>query len=169
MGKNFQKREESLRRFGENEEEAIKSYIEFLIESCGENTETAGQLSKVEAAEISGSCKGLPTVIGDPEFVADTLEKHQDYLRRKHRVADYEYVLENIAQKVCQEYRITIKELKKRGRKNTRSFARAVFCYRLHIQEYIPLSVIAVFLGITISPVAILVQKGEKICETVFT
>ena len=168
LGKNFQKREESLRRFGENEEEAIKSYIEFLIESCGENTETAGQLSKVEAAEISGSCKGLPTVIGDPEFVADTLEKHQDYLRRKHRVADYEYVLENIAQKVCQEYRITINELKRRGRKNNRAFARAVFCYRLHIQEFIPLSVIARFLGTTISPIAILVQKGTVINEGVF-
>ncbi len=165
-GKNFQKREECLRRFGENEEQALKSYIEFLIESCGENTETAGQLSKVEATEISGSWKGWPSVIGDPEFVSDTLERYQDYLRRKHRVADYEYVLENIAQKVCQEYHISINELKRRGRKNARAFARAVFCYRLHVQEYIPLSVIARFLKTTISPVAVLVQKGVAICET---
>jgi REP element-mobilizing transposase RayT len=166
LGKSFQKREECLRRFGENEEEALKSYIDFLIKSCGEKSEIAGQLSKVEAAEISGSCKGWPTVIGDPEFVTKIMNKYKDVIHRTHRKADYPHVLETTAQKVCQEYKITLKELKKRGRKNNRAFARAVFCYRLHMQELIPLSVIAGFLGTTISPIAILVQNGAAICES---
>lgn len=166
-GKNFQKREECLRRFGESEEIALKSYIEFLIQSCGENTETAGQLSKVEATEISGSCKGWPAVIGDPEFVNKIMNLHKDFIHRNHRKADYPHVLKTVADKVCQEYGISISELKRRGRKNTRSKARADFCYRLHIQEFIPLSFIAEFLGTTISPIAVLVQKGAATNTTV--
>ena len=164
-GKSFQKREECLRRFGENEETALKSYIEFLIQSCGENTETAGQLSKIEATEITGSCKGWPAVIGDPEFVTKIMDVHKDIIHRNHRKADYPYVLKKIADKVCQEYGISINELKRRGRKDSRAYARADFCYRLHIQEFIPLSVIAEFLGTTISPIAVLVQKGAEFCE----
>lgn len=166
LGKTFQKREECLRRFGESEEMALKSYIDFLIQSCGEKSEIAGQLSKVEATEICGSCKGWPAVIGDPEFVSKIMNKYKDVIHRNHRKADYPHVLEITAQKVCLKYNISLKELKKRGRNNTRAFARAVFCYQLHIQEYIPLSIIAGFLGTTISPIAILVQKGAVICES---
>ncbi len=167
LGKTFQKREECLRRFGKNEEEALKSYIDFLIQSCGGKSELAGQLSNVEATEISGSCKGWPAVIGDPEFVTKIMSAYKDEIHRTHRNADYPHVLETTAQKVCLEFSITLKELKKRGRNNTRAFARAVFCYRLHMQEFIPLSVIASFLGTTISPIAILVQKGAAICESI--
>jgi len=169
LGKTFQKRAECLRRFGENEEEALKSYIDFLIQSCGGKPEIAGQLSKVEATEISGSCKGWPTVIGDPEFVTNIMNEYKNVIHRNHRKVDYPHVLETAAQKVCLEYNITLKELKKRGRNNTRAFARAAFCYQLHIQEFIPLSVIANFLGTTISPIAILVQKGADICESTFS
>lgn len=169
LGKTFQKRAECLRRFGENEEEALKSYIDFLIQSCGGKPEIAGQLSKVEATEISGSCKGWPTVIGDPEFVTNIMNEYKNVIHRNHRKVDYPHVLETAAQKVCLEYNITLKELKKRGRNNTRAFARAAFCHQLHIQEFIPLSVIANFLGTTISPIAILVQKGADICESTFS
>jgi len=162
-GKKFQKREECLRRFGENEETALKSYIEFLIQSCGENTETAGQLSNIEATEINGSCKGWPTVIGDPEFVNKIMNLHKEIIHRNHRKADYPYVLKTIADKICQEYGISMNELKRRGRNNTRAKARADFCYRLHIREFIPFSVIAEFLGTTIPPIAVLVQKGAVI------
>lgn len=166
LGKTFQKREECLRRFGENEGEALKSYIDFLIQSCGGKPEIAGQLSKVEATEISGSCKGWPAVIGDPEFVTKIMNKYKDIIHRNHRKADYPLILEATAQKVCLEYNISLTELKKRGRNNTIAFARAVFCYRLYMQEFIPLSVIASFLGTTISPIAVLVQKGADICES---
>ncbi|NLG17542.1 MAG: hypothetical protein GX556_09465, partial [Fibrobacter sp.] len=40
------------------------------------------------------------------------------------------------------------------------SQARADFCYQSHIQELIPLAVIAEYLDITIPPVAALVEKG---------
>jgi len=164
-GQTFQKREECLRRFGDNEEDAIKSYLESLLQSCG--IEIAGQLSSIEAIEIAGSCKGWPAVIGDPEFVKNAMEEYKYFLNRKHRKADYPFILESVSVEVCEEYHITLKELKHRGRKDNRSDARAVFCYRLHVNEFIPLAVIANYLGITIPPVAILVQKGAAISETV--
>lgn len=166
-GETFQKREECLRRFGDNEKDAIKSYLESMAQSCSAGNKTAGRLSMVEETEIRGSCKGWPAVIGDPEFVEDAFKRFKEYLKRRHREADYPYVLENISQKVCQQYGITESELKKRGRKNTRAEARAVFCYLLHVIEFVPLTIIARYLGTTISPIAILVQKGAAMGETV--
>lgn len=159
-GETFQKREHCLRRFGDNELDAIKAYLQSLEESCRGGTKTAGHLSCVEATEIVGSCKGWPAVIGDPEFASDAFEKFKQELKRKHREADYTYVMETISKQVCEKYGITENELKKRGRMNTRTEARAVFCFLLHIKEAIPLSVISRFLGTTISPVAVLVQRG---------
>ncbi|HEX2976899.1 MAG TPA: transposase [Bacteroidales bacterium] len=167
IGKMFQKREECLRRFGDNEQESIKAYLESLLQSCGDKNEIAGQLSNIEATEITGSCKGWPAVIGDPDFVKNVMEKYKCFLNRNHRKADYPYVLETISSKVCEEYGISVSELKKRGKNNFRANARAVFCYRLHMREFIPLSVIAGFLGTTISPIAVLVQKGAVISEAV--
>jgi len=164
-GEKFQKREQCLRHFGNNEQDAVKAYLKSLEESCSGGTKTAGHLPCIEASEIIGSCKGWPAVIGDPEFANDALEKFKLELKRKHRKADYTYVIGNISRQVCQKYGITESELKKRGRMNTRTNARAVFCFLSHIKEAIPLSVISRFLGTTISPIAVLVQKGTAICE----
>jgi REP element-mobilizing transposase RayT len=165
-GANFQKREECLRRFCENEKNAVKSYLESLSESCGTANETAGQLSSIDATEVKNSCKGWPAVIGNQEFVKNALEKYQHFVKRKHRKTDYPVVLETISKEVCQKYGITISELKKRGKRNIRADARAAFCYRLHVVEFIPLMVIASYLGTTISPIACLVNKGASISET---
>jgi putative transposase len=160
-GESFQNRLECLRRFGENETDAVNAYLNYMAESCNcEDTKTAGHLSYIEATEISGSCKGWPAVIGDPPFVKAAKEKYKLCMYRNHRKADYPYVLETVAKKVCAAYEITSAELMKRGKKNKRSFARAAFCYECHVKEFIPLSIIAQYLQITISPVAVLVNKG---------
>lgn len=166
-GEKFQKREQCLRRFGENKQDAIKAYLQSLEESCCGGTKTAGHLSCVEATEIIGSCKGWPAVIGDPEFASDAFEKFKQELKRRHRKADYVYVMETVSKQVCERYGITESDLKKRGRMDTRTEARAVFCYLSHIKEAIPLSVISRFLGTTISPIAVLVQRGAVVFETV--
>jgi REP element-mobilizing transposase RayT len=166
-GKTFQKREECLRRFGDNEQDAITAYLKYLSESCAIAHGVAGQLTSIEATELKGSCKGWPAVIGTPEFVKQALENYKYHLNRKYRKADYPYVLETVSKKICTRFGITIAELKKRGRKNTRSEARAAFCYQLHIKELVPLSNIAAYLCTTISPIAVLVRKGEAISDTV--
>ena len=165
-GEKFQNREQALRFFGETESSAISSYLKFLLGSCQTgNNEQAGQLSFIEATEISGSCKGWPAVIGDPEFAKKALENYKDYLNRKHRKAEYNVVLEEVARRVCETYSISLEELMKRGRKDKRSKARAEFCYQSHEQELIPLSVIARFLKTTIPPIAVLVKQGTPEVE----
>jgi hypothetical protein len=165
LGANFQNREQCLCRFGENEMEAINSYLQFLIKSCsGEDMKTAGLLSETEKAEIIGSAKGRQSIIGDPEFVKKVRRQYQLYLQRKPRKADYPYVLETISKKVCTEYEISANELMKRGKKDKRSHARSAFCYQSHVLEYIPLSIIAGYLQMTIAPVAVLVKKCSPEC-----
>ena len=159
-GENFQIREESLRRFGDNEHDAIIAYLESMSQCCLPGNETAGKLAFVEATEIAGSFKGWPAVIGDPEFVKRAMEKYKEDLHRLHRKADYQFVLEAESKNACTHFEVTIEELKTKGRKNRRSEARAVFCYRTHVLELIPLSVIAKYLGVSISSVAVLVKKG---------
>ncbi|HEX3018941.1 MAG TPA: transposase, partial [Chitinispirillaceae bacterium] len=92
-GKTFQKREDCLRRFGDNEKDAIKAYLQFLVDDCKGDNKTAGLLSFNETTEIKGSCKGWPAVIGDPDFAIDALERFKESLHRKHREADYPYLL----------------------------------------------------------------------------
>lgn len=166
-GKTFQMREECLRWFGDNEQSAINTYLKSLSESCGVDQEIAEQLASIEATEIKGSCKGWPAVIGNTEFVKQALENYKYILNRKYRKADYPFVMENISKMICEKFGITITELKRRGYKNTRSEARAVFCYQLHVKELVPLSSIADFLCMTISPITILVRKGKMISDTV--
>ena len=163
-GERFQSRIETLRCFGDSEHDAIISYLQSLAQSCQSgNNKTAGHLQSTESTEIIGSCKGWPAVIGDPEFVQNVLAKFKENLNRRHRRADYGFVMGIESKGVCTKHDITHEELLNRGRSNRRSEARAVFCYRCHVKELIPLSVIARYLRITISPVAVLVKKGTPV------
>ena len=162
LGQNFQNREQALRFFGANEWGSISDYLKSMSESCiSGDHEIAGILSAIEATEFTGSCKGLPSVIGDPDFVKRALENYKGYLNRIHRKADYPVILKRIESKVCEKYSLKSDELKKRGRMDRRTLARADFCYQSHIQELIPLAVIADYLDITIPPVAALVERGS--------
>ena len=167
-GERFQNRLESLRRFGDNEHDAVIAYLESLSQCCQSGNKTAGKPAFVEATEIAGSCKGWPAVIGDPEFAREAMERYEEKLKRLHRKADYLHVLGIISKEVCPEHDITHEELMKKGSNNNkRSRARAAFCYRCHVKELLPLSVIAQYLRITISPVTILVKKGTPVKKSV--
>ncbi|MFP4164512.1 MAG: transposase [Chitinispirillaceae bacterium] len=164
QGQSFQNREECLRRFGKEEREALENYLKFLSEGLDEsNIESAGLLPERESAEIEGSCRGWPAVMGDPEFVRNAMEQHKIGMRRLHRKADYDYVLKKAADEICEKYQISRDDLLQRGRKDIRSDARAEFCYKVRMKELLPASVIADFLRISVSPVAVLVRNGAKI------
>jgi putative transposase len=159
-GEKFQNREESLRRFGDNESAAVETYLQYLAKGCPDgDTKKSGKLSAIEATEIESSFKGWPAIIGNHEFVKVAMEKYKAYLSRKHRKTDYPLVLDTISKKVCLEFGITKDELLKRGRKNKRSDARAAFCYQSHQVELITLSAIAKYLHTTIPPIAAHVKK----------
>ncbi len=159
----FQNRVECLRRFGDQEQIAIQNYMKFLSQGYSTDDLNAGQLPERENVEVVGASKGWPAVIGNPEFVKQAMEQHKIRTHRLHRKADYNYVLEKVADETCRKFNITKEELMHRGRRDVISDARAVFCYKLHIEELLPLSIIADFLKITIPPIATLVRLGAKL------
>jgi REP element-mobilizing transposase RayT len=166
LGKGFQDRTEALRRFSTSENKAIRSYLAYLEEGIDpENARNTGLLERTETVEITGAHKGWPAVIGDPEFVREAMEAHRIGMQRKHRKADYHYVLAAIEKDVSKKYVLKPGELLERGRRNARAEARAIFCFRAHHDELIPFSVIARYLRITIPPASLLYRQGRAIAE----
>jgi hypothetical protein len=164
LGKEFQDRRESLRRFANSEKDAMNKYMNYLYEGVNEtDLGRAGVLSPVGSYEVAGSKKGWPAVIGDPDFARKAMEQHSIGFQRKHRKADYAHVLETLAVKACSECHLCLDELSNRGREDRHTQARALFCYRAFKKELLPLSAIARFLQITIPAVSKLVKN--KIAE----
>lgn len=159
----FQDRQEALRRFGGTERVAIKNYLSFLADSINESDlETAGSLSRIESAEIAGAQKGWPAVIGDPGFAKQALTQNQENFKRKHRQADYQRTLNFLLSQTRRKFEINEKELFLRGKRERRAEAREYFCYQAHYEELLPLSAIARFLSITISPADRLARRGKE-------
>ena len=163
IGNDFQDRMETLKRFGRTKREAIRNYLSFLAESINESDlKTAGSLSCMESIEIAGAQKGWPAVIGDPEFAKQALTRHQENFKRKHRQADYQRTLKLLLSQVCRKFALNEKEIFLRGKKERRAEAREYFCYQAHYEELLPLSAIAHFLSITISPTDRLARRGKE-------
>jgi REP element-mobilizing transposase RayT len=161
-GADFQDRRECLRRFGRTESAGIAEYLLYLSAAMEiGSTERAGWFGGTEESEITGSSKGWPAVIGDPEFARTAMDRHAVGAMRKHRKADYPDVLGQIANETCRTFHIKKEELFHRGRSNNRSIARAAFCHQANTAELIPLSVIAGYLGINIAPVSMLAKRGK--------
>jgi len=163
LGKGFQERRETLRRFGTDEHRAIVNYLQFMSDGISsEKQNLAGLPDDAGSIEISGSFKGWPAVIGDPEFAQTAMARHQELKKlRIHRKADYPYILKNIAAAVCKEFSIAYDDLFLRGRKSPRSAARSHFCYRAYCNELIPFCAIARFLNITIPSATALWRAGK--------
>jgi REP element-mobilizing transposase RayT len=156
----LQDRKESLRRFGASESEAIRNYLEFLEQGIVEtDLKNAGRLSPADTAEVEGSFKGWPAVIGDPDYVKAAMEKHAIGLHRKHRKADYGAILEKLSNRICEQFKLQRNDLLIRGRRNARSEARSAFCFRASREELIPHSVIAHFLHVTIPTVSFMIAR----------
>ncbi len=159
----FQDRLEALRRFGETPAEAVASYGKFLSEGiCSDNPQESGRLNSEQVFEVNGAVKGWPAVIGDPEFARGAMDRHLRLARRKWRQADYPGVLSGIVAKLCSKYGMSEGDLLRRGWRNSRTQARAELCYRAHVEELIPLSVVAQYLGTTLPPVMRLCRRYES-------
>lgn len=155
LGTGFQQRVKPLRRFGEDEESALKKYIEYLNEGFdGMKSYEAGNLGPVEAFEINGSKKGWAAVIGDHEFVLDAMKKYAIRSHRLHRPDKYEKVMEKIEKSITEKYSIGKENLITRSRRYINTIARQDFCKTAFHEELLPMAVIARFLQITISAVS---------------
>jgi hypothetical protein len=170
IGADFVDRKVMLDLFSQNENDALKIYQQYMLEGIdNSNIRISGRLPKTEQIELDSAHKKGHAVIGDLNFVKNAMENHPIGMHHLHRKEDYSEVLRRIAYETCYKFVITIDDLKKRGRKNTRSRAREYFCYKVHEQEKLPLSVIANFLVICISPTAELVKRGKSAVDKTIT
>jgi len=77
-GEGFQQRDEALRRFGSNRKTALEQYYSYMQQGFDRNNPAeAGILSEKSFNEITTSEKGLPAIIGNPEFVKQAIEKNK--------------------------------------------------------------------------------------------
>jgi putative transposase len=170
IGADFVDKEAVLGRFNQHVGDALNSYNQYMQDGIdNSNMSTSGQLPKTEQTELAGAHKGRVAVIGDPEFVRKAMENHSIGLYRLHRKDDYHYVLKRIASEACNIFKLTLEDLRRRGRRNARSWARAYFCYKALTDELLPLTAIANFLAICLSPTAVLAKQGKIIAKSVVT
>lgn len=162
IGADFVDRTTVLNRFSQNENDALRMYNLYMQDGIDvSNLMRSGWLPKTEQAELNGAAKGWLAVAGSVEYVRNAMSNHPVGLHRLHRKDDYKDVLNSIASQACKGFNLTLNELKRRGRNNARSQARAFFCFKANKEEKLPLTVIANYLLICISPTAELVRKGE--------
>jgi hypothetical protein len=160
LGEGFQDRVKPLRRFGEDEESALKKYIEYLNEGIdGEKGLETGKFQFAETLEIEGSKKKLPAVIGDPEFVRDAMLKCASEHYRLHSKDKYEKVMETLAVTVMEKYSLKREDLITRNRRYITTIGRQAFCKKAFYEELLPMAAIARFLQISISAVSKLTSK----------
>ncbi|MBD3422704.1 MAG: hypothetical protein GF398_21530 [Chitinivibrionales bacterium] len=162
-GRSFQNREEALRRFGKTENEAIDAYTSYLVEGLEKNRQkAAGSLNFFLGNAMKQSTKGLPAIIGNPEFVRNARERNALRLSNLKAYQTDPDLLKEIADNVCSKYDITQQELLRQGRNNARSKARKDFIIRAHVHHHIPVSAIAQYLHLTLPPVSIILSKHRQ-------
>ena len=107
--------------------------------------------------------KKVSITFGEERYATnDAMERHAVAICRKHRKSDYQDILEKIALEICRKFEINENSLFSKGRRNSISQAREQFCFRAYYKEKLLLSVIARFLGITITPVSFLARRGME-------
>jgi putative transposase len=159
LGNGFQERGEPLRRFGEDEESALKKYIEYMNEGIkGGKSLEPGKLQLTEMLKVKGSKKEFPLVIGDHEFVKNAIKKASEGYRL-HSKDKYEEVMEKRVLTVMEKYSIKREDLITRKRRPITTIARQDFCKIVFFEELLPMAAIARFLHISISAVSKLTSK----------
>lgn len=160
LGNGFQERGEPLRRFGEDEESALKKYIEYMNEGINRKKSLdPGKLQLTEMLKVKGSKEILPAVIGDHEFVKNAILKYANQNYRLHSKDKYESVMENRVLTIMEKYSLKREDLITRKRRPITTIARQEFCKIAFFEELLPMSAIASFLQITISAVSKLTSK----------
>jgi putative transposase len=160
----FQNTEDVLRRFGKEKKDAVAQYRRFISEgfSFGEEDDLIATIRKSNSGFIDSHQTGC-WVIGDQAFVKQVLsadtEKRlqlQEYQRRGLTITE-------LVKTVCERMKISIEEIKKRGRKSAGSDARKAVAYLGYRVLGITVAEIARYFNISGPAVSMGLDQGEKI------
>jgi putative transposase len=161
----FQDVNNVLRRFGQNDADAIKQYAMFLQEGLVE-TPVEDELIRLVRNSNEGRESGRKVaswVIGDREFTAKVLSKAEANRLRISRFEHEGCDLSEIVGKVALYFKIPPEALQVRQRGGAASDARKVFAYVASRIYHTPAAKVREYLGIGAAAVSALGKAGEVI------
>lgn len=158
----FQNTSDVLNRFGKDRESSHQAYLAFLQEGLSDGAD-AGLIELVRSSNTAVEKGGNPArwVIGDPEFVRQTIQKAQ---ARQLRISRFEREgadFNPVARRVCEACHVPYEELFFRHKGGAGSAARKYFCYAATRKYGAPAKSVAAFLGVHPTAVSAMVRQGR--------
>jgi biotin operon repressor len=172
----FQSTGEVLERFGGTKSTAIKKYLEFIeaAKNTGKRDDLTGGGLRRSAGGWSGvfdlkrakeAWRGDERVLGDGEFVDQVLKISEEGIVKKEKLKKEGWDINRAVKRACEIMSIKEHEIKKRGRGNKVSHARALTSYWCHNELGISGIEIAKYFGISRPSVSTAIKRGEKIAR----
>ena len=162
-----------LKRFSEKTAEARKGYRAFVEKGIGEGRRhdliggglirSAGGWQAVKAMRRSGEHqKSDERLLGDSDFVAETLARAKEEMDRRCRMRAAGYDLDALARDIGRITGLEPSQFLRPGKSRQLVRARSLFCFRAVDEMGCSVSELARRIGITAAAVSQSVQRGRK-------
>ncbi len=174
----WQSTEEVLGLFDTKKKTAIKKYIEFVKDGIkiGKRPELTGggmirsaggweEIKKLKREKEKW--RGDERILGDSEFVTAVLNEAEEEINKKEKFKRAGWNLKKIIWKVCKELEIKEKELRKKGRENNISKAKAIICYLGYNELGMNGKELARYFNISRPSISKLINPGEELIKTI--
>lgn len=126
--------------FGRRRNEAIKEYKKFIENGIGNKPaidfsggglirSAGGWLRLIHLRNNNQYQKADERILGDTEFVDKMLQEAEEKINKQELLLRQGWNLEKLAQKVCGIFNISASDLRRKGRSNSISRAKMLFCY----------------------------------------
>lgn len=169
--------DEVLMYFGKKRNEAITGYREFIENGIGEKPvvdfsggglvrSAGGWLKLIGERDKKEYCGYNERILGCTEFVDKMLQEAEEKIERQELLQRQGWDLEKIADKVCNIFDISVSKLQRKGKDNTLSKAKMLFCYWGRNELGISGKKIGDYLGISRQAVCKNIAKGVEFDDT---
>jgi len=180
MGKREYKWQETgyvLNYFGKSLTEARRSYYEYIKEGVkngrrpelvgGGLIRSLGGWGAIKEAGLKsiGRVKGDDRILGDSEFVLQTLKAADEKFDHCYKLKQLGYNLQTIEERVCEIFNISQEDIYAKSRQKVKVEARALFCYWAVRELGYNMLEIARRLCISQPGVVYSVRRGERIAR----
>jgi putative transposase len=165
---------EILEHFGQRRATAIERYIGYVrdgIEKGKRSDLTGGGLRRsaggwrgvFELKRSGERWQGDERILGDGEFVSETLRQTEEAFSRKIALIKNGWTLSRLIDKACEYYKISRSDIRRKGRGNAISSAKSIIAYTAIHELGIKASEIASAFGCSGAAVQRLVVGGKSV------
>lgn len=165
-----------LKRFGSHRSDARREYRKFVVKGIeqGKRSELIGgglvrsvggwsALKALRKAKIS--IKGDERILGDSDFVQQSIEMANEQMERKYRIQAQGYDFQKIARRVSEVLNMPIGKVLAAGKNRETVRARSLLCYWAVRECGMAMIVLAKRFEISSTAVGQSVRRGEKIAK----